>query len=369
MSGALPAGLALSAANGTISGTPTGAGTSEFTVRASDAQSATATRACSIVVGAPGLRILSAATLPDGSLGDAYEQRLTADGGRGPYTWTIAGGALPDGLVLSDDGSLQGSPTATGRFQFTIQAADQDRRSASQTFTLRVLPAQSPRLLFLDLPEIVAPAQQPAVKFTLDRGYPVAIRGVVVLRFTPDPGLNVDDPAVRFMTGERSVEFDIPANSTEPVFPVPQLALQTGTVAGTIELAVLLAAEDLDVTPSPAPVRTIRVDRTAPVITSVRLVSTATGFEVQVIGFSTTREVSSATFQFTPAAGSRIEASELTIETNEAARLWFQDPVSAEFGGQFRFVQPFTVQGATVSEVGVTLTNAQGTSSAMRARF
>jgi hypothetical protein len=113
----------------------------------------------------------------------------------------------------------------------------------------------------------------------------------------------------------------------------------------------------------------VRIDRTAPVITNVSLSPAAGGFQVIVTGFSTTREVTSATFQFTPAAGSRLEASQVTVQTDAAAKQWFSDARSASFGSQFTFVQPFSLQNATLSEVSVTLTNAQGTSQAVRARF
>lgn len=50
--GTLPAGLTLNASSGVISGTPTTAGTSNVTVKVTDAASATATKALSIVVSA-----------------------------------------------------------------------------------------------------------------------------------------------------------------------------------------------------------------------------------------------------------------------------------------------------------------------------
>jgi phosphatidylinositol-3-phosphatase len=50
--GALPAGLALSATTGTISGTPTTVGSSSFTLSVKDASNATATLAASITIGA-----------------------------------------------------------------------------------------------------------------------------------------------------------------------------------------------------------------------------------------------------------------------------------------------------------------------------
>ena len=368
-SGALPAGIALDAQTGTVTGAATTIASSDFVVSATDAKSRTATRPCSIAVTATALSISQPAALPDALLGMPYQQTLQATGGRAPYTWSVLSGSLPSGLSLTPAGVISGSATAVGTRNVTIQAGDADQRATTRAFDLRVLPAKAPGLAFMDLPDIVPPAQQPAVRLRLENQYPTALHGQLNLKFTPDPGLNVDDPAIRFVTGQRTVAFDVPENTIEAVFPVPQLALQTGSVAGTIELSARITSGDLDVTPDPIPARSVRIDRTAPVITNVRLNPVAGGFEVVVTGFSTTREVTSATFQFTPAAGSRLDASQVTVQTDAAAKQWFNDARSASFGSQFTFVQPFSLQNATLSEVSVTLTNAQGTSQAVRARF
>ena len=368
VSGALPPGLALDSGIGSIAGIPVQIGRSDFTVSASNGTSSSASRACSINVSAPVLTITSTPAFPAGVMGSNYDQTLAAAGGRAPYTWAIATGSLPPGMVLGGGGNLLGAPTAAGTFQFTIRVTDQGSASATQLFTLRVLPAAAPAISFDGLPDIVGAAQQPKVTFALDKGYPVPLKGKLTMQFTPDPSVGVDDKSISFVTGGRAVDFDVPANATQPIFPVPQLALQTGTVAGTIALRVQLSAGDIDITPA-ASQKTIRIDRTAPVISSVKITPVTDGFEVAVTGFSTTREVSTATFQFTPAAGSRLEASDVTVSTAEVARTWYRDPRSNDYGSQFTFIQPFTVRGATLSEVSVTLTNGQGTSQAVRARL
>src|SRR5262249_35725876 len=44
--------------------------------------------------------------------------------GEAPYTWSMVSGGLPDGLVLSPDGVLSGTPTTQGRRSFAVQVTD-----------------------------------------------------------------------------------------------------------------------------------------------------------------------------------------------------------------------------------------------------
>jgi prepilin-type N-terminal cleavage/methylation domain-containing protein len=122
--GALPAGLTLSS-GGTISGTPTTVGTCTFTVRVSDSTipvQNTAYQALSIYVSAA--LSLNTTSVPDGPLGTAYSQTLSASGGSVPYTWSLASGSLPAGLTLSSGGIISGTPTSTGTSSFTVRVTD-----------------------------------------------------------------------------------------------------------------------------------------------------------------------------------------------------------------------------------------------------
>ena len=119
--GALPAGLTLNSATGVLSGTPTAAGTFNFTVRANDANAFPGTRAYTLVV-TPPATIISPTTLPNGTVAAAYSQTVTATGGIAPYSFAVTAGALPAGLTLSSGGVISGTPTAGGTFNVTITA-------------------------------------------------------------------------------------------------------------------------------------------------------------------------------------------------------------------------------------------------------
>ena len=65
---------------------------------------------------------ITTSSLPDGKVGEAYSQTLTANGTT-PIKWSISGGALPDGLSLNKDtGKISGTPTADGTAKFTVKA-------------------------------------------------------------------------------------------------------------------------------------------------------------------------------------------------------------------------------------------------------
>jgi hypothetical protein len=132
-SGALPKGLALSAA-GAISGTPAASGTFQFTVTVTDSAQLTASQQFTLVVSGGGLAITTA-TLPGGKAGTTYNQTLTASGGTPPYAFAVSAGALPPGLTLAGAG-ISGTPTTPGTYSFTIEVTDSNAATATQQFTI-----------------------------------------------------------------------------------------------------------------------------------------------------------------------------------------------------------------------------------------
>ena len=75
---------------------------------------------------APGIFDVTITTdrLPDGKVGEAYSQTLTADGTE-PVAWSISSGNLPDGLKLDGNtGEISGTPTADGTAKFTVKATN-----------------------------------------------------------------------------------------------------------------------------------------------------------------------------------------------------------------------------------------------------
>ncbi|MDF3980797.1 putative Ig domain-containing protein [Luteibacter sp. PPL554] len=143
-SGGLPAGLTMDT-NGAISGTPTQSGTFTFVVQVTDSTPsnnntpATAQRNYTLQITPAPTITVSPASIANATYGQAYSQTFSASGGTGPYTFTPSG-SIPPGLTFSGN-QLSGTPTATGTFNVTIRATDQDGYTGQTAYTLTVSPS------------------------------------------------------------------------------------------------------------------------------------------------------------------------------------------------------------------------------------
>lgn len=143
--GALPAGLFLSSSSGTIkvTGTPTTAGTANFTVQVTDALNSSTTRALSIVVANEASPTVSTSSLINAQADVPYTQQIVAAGGKLPYAYDITLGALPTGVSLNaTTGALSGTPTTSGTATFTVRVTDAN--SNTGTAALSIVVAASP---------------------------------------------------------------------------------------------------------------------------------------------------------------------------------------------------------------------------------
>ena len=128
-SGALPAGLTLSAATGTISGKPTKSGSSTFTAKVTDSTSPTsqtASKSLTITVASAAAPVqITTTSVQSGQVGVSYSTTLRATDGTVPYKWSITSGSLPAGVTLAAaTGTIAGTPTTSGTHSFTIHVTD-----------------------------------------------------------------------------------------------------------------------------------------------------------------------------------------------------------------------------------------------------
>ena len=85
----------------------------------------------------PSLTISS--TLPSATVGAGYLGTLNVSGGTEPYSFSIASGQLPGGLLLgATSGNISGTPTAAGSFTFAISASDSKGLSKQQSLQIAV---------------------------------------------------------------------------------------------------------------------------------------------------------------------------------------------------------------------------------------
>jgi hypothetical protein len=122
--GSLPAGLTLGAGC-LVTGTPTVAGTSTVTVKATDTSSPirTTTGPVTLIVN-PSALTLTLATLPGGTVGVPYSATIGVAGGTAPYACSKVGGTLPAGLSLSASCVVSGTPTTAGTSTVQVKATD-----------------------------------------------------------------------------------------------------------------------------------------------------------------------------------------------------------------------------------------------------
>ncbi|MGI5861315.1 MAG: putative Ig domain-containing protein [Myxococcales bacterium] len=202
VSGSLPPGLRLS-----LAGDITGVASRElpepavFEVEvASAGQTARATFSIQVNPSDVPLRVITE-DLPAAEFGRPYSVRLSAVGGRAPYTWSLSEGALlPPGLVLAPDGVIEGVPTLDKpaeepHFSFQVEVRDGEGTTAAKPLSLKVVSPERLQISTSKLPD--AELGKP-YNFSLyvAGGRPPYVWNIVEARLLPsNPMENVDREA------------------------------------------------------------------------------------------------------------------------------------------------------------------------------
>jgi hypothetical protein len=356
----LPNGITLSS-SGAFGGTPTSPGQFTVTATVKDAAGVSVSASFPLTIAPAPLKITTTGISPP-ALGVSFSLAFGATGGTPPYTWTATG--LPAGVTINSTGTLSGTPTALGTSPITVNVTDSGGLTASETLNLTVALPAAPAVSITGLPTTANPATQSTASVTFNAAYPVDVTVNLTLTFAPLSG--ADDPSILFSTGGRTATLTIKAGSTTSTATI---GVQTGTVAGTITITTQLLAAGQDITPVPAPTKTIVISPAAPSITSVTAVVNGTGFTVTIDGFDPTRAVTQVVFTFAAAGGSTLQTTSVTVSAASLFTSWYQSSASTAFGSQFSFTIPFTVTGSvqSLTSVTVTLVNPTGTSTAMTA--
>ena len=215
-------------------------------------------------------------------------------------------------------------------------------------------------------PSTTDPGSQPMVTITIDKPYPIDLTVTLTLGFAASTTPPVDDPNIQFAGGGRTLTFVVPANSTT----VPTIQLQSGTVAGTITIPVTLTAAGMDVTPTTLVPVVITVPPAVPTISGMTVARSGNQLTVVIHGFSNTRQMATATFDFTAAAGAQLGTTNLTIPADTIFGSWYTSTPSDQYGSSFTYTQIFTVSdlATDIASVQATLTNSVGVSTSTTAQ-
>ncbi|WP_287595528.1 putative Ig domain-containing protein [Thermomonas sp.] len=250
LTGSLPAGMSFS--GNTISGTPTAPGSYPIRVTATDTTLTGVGAPFSIAqnytidVPAPTI-VIDPATLPDTTAGLAYSQSISASGGVAPYAFTVTAGSLPNGLTLAGDGTLAGTTTTSGTFNFSVTASDANGQAGNRAYTVVVA---VPTLT-------VTPATLPAGTAGNAYSQTLSISGgiapyTVVASGTLPTGLTFDPATLTYSgTPTQSGTFNVSVTVTDST---------GGTAAiATNNYTLVIAAPTLTLTPSTLPAGTAGV--------------------------------------------------------------------------------------------------------------
>jgi large repetitive protein len=146
LSGQLPPGLQLLQINdhtGAVEGIPTEAGVWNVWLAVRDCDNRSAESLFTFEIARRSFAIKTT-SLPAATAGSPYSARLEAgDRPVRSVKWSVTAGALPAGLALAEDGTISGSPTASGVSSFTVTVTsdgdDGEIRMDSRQFTLNVV--------------------------------------------------------------------------------------------------------------------------------------------------------------------------------------------------------------------------------------
>ncbi|MHA3771303.1 lamin tail domain-containing protein [Verrucomicrobiota bacterium sgz303538] len=132
-----------------------------------------------------GVGITTAAHLPSARVRTPFQTQLGAARGVAPYMWS---GELPQGLSLSANGVLSGTPTALGTLEFRVRVTDASGDFAEKVLSLEVLTPPGARPLptvTISTPYERARVPEGNVEF---RGRAQHSRGIVGIRYSLNGG-------------------------------------------------------------------------------------------------------------------------------------------------------------------------------------
>jgi uncharacterized protein (TIGR03437 family) len=258
--GGLPPGLTLNSATGVLSGTFTTVSNFTITITVADSGgSAPVSQNFTLnVLATSGSFNITNTALPNGVVGQAYQQALNTAGActATPFspvpTFSVQAGSLPPGLSITTIGDrafgISGTPTAAGSYPFVLQGADGCSNKASANFTIVITTPGVTAALTVTPGSLTFSMPQGG---NLPASQTLAISGTVSLAYTATAA--VTTPAGGNWLALANANGATPGNVTVSIVNAAQLA--AGTYSGTVTVtpqgaATVVVPVTLTITPA-----------------------------------------------------------------------------------------------------------------------
>ncbi|GHU79104.1 hypothetical protein FACS1894191_1150 [Clostridia bacterium] len=183
---------------------------------------------------------ITTASLPGGTAGTAYNQTLAATGTT-PISWSVSGGNLPDGLTLNTDGTITGTPTVAGTFNFTVGAANGVLPNATKALSIAIAPALSTD---------TAPTISGPDTIALTVGYPTHTQAYII-DGTPTPTVTIEADTAGATFDGGTNELIIPLGLSAGTYST---TIKAENAAGTATKTVSVNVSGSELIQTPAPI-------------------------------------------------------------------------------------------------------------------
>ena len=122
--------------SGNITGIPSKEG--QFTISvAAESSDISAQTEAAYALTVRAMPVIKTSSLAGGKISTEYTAAILSADGTAPITWSVSEGKLPEGLMLSQNGYIYGTPKESGTFIFTIEAENKAGHD-TRTFTVNI---------------------------------------------------------------------------------------------------------------------------------------------------------------------------------------------------------------------------------------